>query len=616
MNKSGQTYYDILGISRNASKKEIRAAFAKLSLRYQSEMKKGAVPGHKFFEVYDAYQFLIDDKNRKKYDKYLAYQEQTGSTMEFNPEADIDYELEEGEVDSKSTDTEKKVEIDNQPEPSEKNEDSDVGGKDKSREERRRRREQLREERMKKEEAIFYTPSVADDGDDDVSATPPSKPPSSNLDEDKPSDVFFDPGYFGTDESSDDSPKALEKTSSFSDTEEDDDEDDLIIEEAFTDDEPDFEKVFSNVWGHKMAPPKVEQDDIVFNDESIAEPEQPEVKKPKKTNTRPKNQTLDKSKISSKPKKSSRLASERKTPPQSPSQSLPKLDGNEESLGYYLKGEENPFVQQILAQYREQELPPAPETTRKPQMTPAQILERLNNQCNKGLHSFEMGEFETAATIFKKALGYFKMMLKGADNKRLREQLSGFGFDSLRKAGNECGKGLSEYNAGNLDNALRAFKWTVQYLKMGREELKAGAVKVHDEPKTEDQKTKPPPAKAADVARAKAEYNKALQALKAKDYKTAIASLKWAINLNQNSAIYHAKYAGVLALLGRDLRTAKIEARKAVELDPDNAECHYYLGIVYRAAGLANRAVACFEKALRMKPDHQPSKQAISKLAK
>src|SRR5271170_1906686 len=90
MNSEGRTYYDILGVARNAEKKVIREAFARLSMKYQSEMKKGAVPGQKFFEVYDAYQFLIDDKNRKKYDKYLSYLDKTGNIVDYNPDAEYD----------------------------------------------------------------------------------------------------------------------------------------------------------------------------------------------------------------------------------------------------------------------------------------------------------------------------------------------------------------------------------------------------------------------------------------------------------------------------------------------------------------------------------------------
>ncbi|MCM8765230.1 MAG: molecular chaperone DnaJ, partial [Candidatus Omnitrophica bacterium] len=66
-------YYEILGVSRNASKEEIRAAFRKLAMQYHPdrvppEKKKEAE--EKFKEISEAYAVLSDDQKRAQYDQF------------------------------------------------------------------------------------------------------------------------------------------------------------------------------------------------------------------------------------------------------------------------------------------------------------------------------------------------------------------------------------------------------------------------------------------------------------------------------------------------------------------------------------------------------------------
>ncbi len=101
-------YYKILGVNPKATKKEIRQAFTRLSMKYQREMKTGSVPGQKFYEVYDAYQFLIDDKNRKRYDQYLKWQKEMeeaesaaeGEAPEDKEELYLDLDLTDGGIET------------------------------------------------------------------------------------------------------------------------------------------------------------------------------------------------------------------------------------------------------------------------------------------------------------------------------------------------------------------------------------------------------------------------------------------------------------------------------------------------------------------------------------
>src|ERR1035437_9991348 len=61
-------YYNILGVSKSASKDEIKKAFYKLAHKYHPDKKEGNEA--KFKEVNEAYQVLSDDAKRSKYDQF------------------------------------------------------------------------------------------------------------------------------------------------------------------------------------------------------------------------------------------------------------------------------------------------------------------------------------------------------------------------------------------------------------------------------------------------------------------------------------------------------------------------------------------------------------------
>ncbi len=75
-------YYEVLGVSKDASEAEIKSAFRKKAKEFHPDVNKSPDAAEKFKEAQEAYACLSDKDNRAKYDQFghAAFENQYGNT--------------------------------------------------------------------------------------------------------------------------------------------------------------------------------------------------------------------------------------------------------------------------------------------------------------------------------------------------------------------------------------------------------------------------------------------------------------------------------------------------------------------------------------------------------
>lgn len=88
-------YYDILGVPRNASAKDIKKSYYQLAKKYHPDTNKNDPNAQKKFqEVSEAYEVLSDDGKRKQYDAWGTTSDQFGAGAGAGPTGSSQYEQE------------------------------------------------------------------------------------------------------------------------------------------------------------------------------------------------------------------------------------------------------------------------------------------------------------------------------------------------------------------------------------------------------------------------------------------------------------------------------------------------------------------------------------------
>lgn len=70
MELSKRDYYDVLGVSKEAPKEEIKKAYRKLARKYHPDVNKEADASEKFKEAKEAYEVLSNEQKRAQYDQF------------------------------------------------------------------------------------------------------------------------------------------------------------------------------------------------------------------------------------------------------------------------------------------------------------------------------------------------------------------------------------------------------------------------------------------------------------------------------------------------------------------------------------------------------------------
>jgi DnaJ-class molecular chaperone len=72
MTRQARNYYELLGVSPDASPHKIQSAYRRLARRYHPDLNAGGDAGARFNELTDAYEVLHDPAQRARYDRSMA----------------------------------------------------------------------------------------------------------------------------------------------------------------------------------------------------------------------------------------------------------------------------------------------------------------------------------------------------------------------------------------------------------------------------------------------------------------------------------------------------------------------------------------------------------------
>jgi curved DNA-binding protein len=72
MTSPGRDFYDILGVSRDASQEDIQRTYRRLARTYHPDVNKDPGAEDRFKDISEAYDVLSDPQTRRRYDAFGA----------------------------------------------------------------------------------------------------------------------------------------------------------------------------------------------------------------------------------------------------------------------------------------------------------------------------------------------------------------------------------------------------------------------------------------------------------------------------------------------------------------------------------------------------------------
>ncbi|MBT2288968.1 J domain-containing protein [Paenibacillus albidus] len=70
---AAKSYYEVLGVPKNASRQEIKKAYQKLAKQWHPDVNKAPEAEHRFKEAAEAYEVLSNEDKKRSYDEELRY---------------------------------------------------------------------------------------------------------------------------------------------------------------------------------------------------------------------------------------------------------------------------------------------------------------------------------------------------------------------------------------------------------------------------------------------------------------------------------------------------------------------------------------------------------------
>ena len=78
MTTDKRDYYDVLGLSRNATPEDVKKAFRKLAMKYHPDRNNSGDASEQFKAINEAYEVLSDQERRAMYDRFGHTNPQSG----------------------------------------------------------------------------------------------------------------------------------------------------------------------------------------------------------------------------------------------------------------------------------------------------------------------------------------------------------------------------------------------------------------------------------------------------------------------------------------------------------------------------------------------------------